>query len=72
LLTNGADVNAKTNKSGETPLDWAFQEHSDAVADLLRAQGPRTSPAPPSAANDDDPIGAGGFISPPSGNSPTK
>jgi ankyrin repeat protein len=38
LLTNGADVNAKS-KGGYTPLDFAAHEGYEDVAELLRRHG---------------------------------
>ena len=41
LIIKGADVNLK-NDDGETPLDWAEEEKSTDLAELLRKHGGKT------------------------------
>ncbi len=39
LIKKGGDMNAKSNKKGETPLHWATSRGHGEVAELLIASG---------------------------------
>ena len=42
LIAAGADVNAKDELLGRTPLDWAISRNHIEIADLLRKHGAKT------------------------------
>jgi cytohesin len=39
LIAKGADVNARTKRDGDTPLDWVIKFKHPKTADLLRKHG---------------------------------